>query len=534
MAEKNTLSILEIIKKKMGKLDQKPKPENKIADLSEEFQYITPTKKAAEAVAEKKEETAATKPAIKFEDDLGFEDPKKPAAPVVAAPTPAAASPAKTEKKLEDFNLDDLDADDETALAKKPVAPDVAKVETKAGEGFSEEDIEDYEDSVDLSTEEEKSEEAPEKEEAEDDLNLDELEIDNLEEEPKAPAAQEQEDDLDLSALDLEDEKAAEIPQKKPEAEDDLNLDDLELEPEETAPKPTEEKDPLDELSLEELEKESASTIAKTVAATQKPTEEKDPLDDISLEELEKESEEAAAKIVKKEPEKEDNLDDIDLGDLEIKTEQPAKKEEVENDDDLDLSDLEEESSKEVALAAEKGRVEKQISPQDEIDLEFGREIMGAVPIASGIKEQKIIPNQQVELEEEFEIDQPIHQELPQQNFAPIQGHQEQENNLSEDWLSAPSPQEEVYHAAPTMSKMDRRGEIIHETTARQTTDSIKKLLDAKNIISGISTFSKNPELSEIAMNLLEPKLEKWCNENLAELVERVVREEIKKLIPRE
>ncbi len=499
MAEKNTLSILETIKKKMGKLDQKPKPENKIADLSEEFQYITPTKKAAEAVAEKKEEIVATKPAIKFEDDLGIEDPKKPAAPAAAAPTPA-----KTEKKLEDFNLDDLDLDDETALAKKPAAPVEAKVE----EGFSEEDVEDYEDSVDLSEDEKKPEEKPREEKVEDDLNLDELEIDNLEEEPKAPADQEQEDDLDLSALDFEDEKAAEIPQKKAEAEDELNLDDLELEPEEITPKPAEEKDPLDELSLEELEKIPAESAAK-IAAPQ-VAEEKDPLDDISLEELEKESEIAAAKIVKKEPEKEDNLDDIDL------------------------SDLEEESAREVALASEKGKIEKQISPQDEIDLEFGREIMGARPEISRVNEQKFIPNQQVQPEEEFEIDQPIHQELPQQNFAPTSEAQEQGENFSEDWLSAPLPQEEPHYAASNVSKMERRGEIIHETTARQTTDSIKRLLDAKNIISGISTFSKNPELSEIAMNLLEPKLEKWCNENLSELVEKVVREEIKKLIPKE
>lgn len=495
MAEKNTLSILETIKRKMGKLDQKPKPENKIADLSEEFQYITPTKKAAEAVTEKKEEVAAEKPGIKFEDDLGIEDPKKPAAPVATAPTPA-----KAEKKLEDFSLDDLDLDDETALAKKPAAPVEAKVE----EGFSEEDVEDYEDSVDLSEDEKKPEAEHHEEKSDDDLNLDELEIDDLEEEPKAPAAQEQEDDLDLSALDLEDEKAAEIPQKKPEMDDDLNLDDLELEPEKTTPKPTEEKDPLDELSLEELEKIPAESAAKTTAP--KTTTEKDPLDELSLEELEKESEEAAAKIGKNPPEKEDNLDDIDL------------------------SDLEEESAKEVALAAESKKVEKQISPHDEIDLEFGREIMGAVPTAAEAKEQKIIPNQQTPLEQEFEIDQPIHQESAQQNFTHEPHRQE---NLSEDWLSAPSPQEEPHYAAPAVGKMDRRGEIIHETTARQTTDSIKRLLDAKNMISGISTFSKNPELSEIAMNLLEPKLEKWCNENLAELVEKVVREEIAKLIPK-
>jgi len=34
-------------------------------------------------------------------------------------------------------------------------------------------------------------------------------------------------------------------------------------------------------------------------------------------------------------------------------------------------------------------------------------------------------------------------------------------------------------------------------------------------------------------MNLMEPKLEKWLNDNLPELVENIVREEIEKIVPK-
>ncbi len=75
---------------------------------------------------------------------------------------------------------------------------------------------------------------------------------------------------------------------------------------------------------------------------------------------------------------------------------------------------------------------------------------------------------------------------------------------------------------------------ILNEDTIRQTSDSVKKLIDAKNMVAGIKGFSQSPVLAEIAIQLLEPKLEKWLNENLAYIVEDIVREEIKNIIPKE
>jgi cell pole-organizing protein PopZ len=75
---------------------------------------------------------------------------------------------------------------------------------------------------------------------------------------------------------------------------------------------------------------------------------------------------------------------------------------------------------------------------------------------------------------------------------------------------------------------------VLNDTTVKQVSDSVKKLIDAKNVVAGVSSFSQSPALAEIAAQLMEPKIDKWFNENLSELVEKIVREEIKKLIPKE
>lgn len=75
---------------------------------------------------------------------------------------------------------------------------------------------------------------------------------------------------------------------------------------------------------------------------------------------------------------------------------------------------------------------------------------------------------------------------------------------------------------------------MLQESTVLQVQDSMKKLLDAKNVVAGVSNFAQSPALAELAAQLLEPKIDKWFNDNLPQLVEKIVREEIKKLIPKE
>ena len=57
--------------------------------------------------------------------------------------------------------------------------------------------------------------------------------------------------------------------------------------------------------------------------------------------------------------------------------------------------------------------------------------------------------------------------------------------------------------------------------------------MEAKNLVNSVGKFSQDETLTKIAMNLMEPKLEKWLNDNLPSLVENIVREEIEKIVPK-
>lgn len=73
---------------------------------------------------------------------------------------------------------------------------------------------------------------------------------------------------------------------------------------------------------------------------------------------------------------------------------------------------------------------------------------------------------------------------------------------------------------------------IIHEEVAYQAQNSIKKLMEAKNLVGSVNNFVHDQVLTKVAVSLLEPKLEKWLNDNLPYLVEEIVRQEIEKIIP--
>jgi cell pole-organizing protein PopZ len=74
---------------------------------------------------------------------------------------------------------------------------------------------------------------------------------------------------------------------------------------------------------------------------------------------------------------------------------------------------------------------------------------------------------------------------------------------------------------------------LIKEEAVYQASNSMRKLMEAKNLVNNVGKFSQDETLTKIAMNLMEPKLEKWLNENLPLLVENIVREEIQKIVPK-
>lgn len=527
MAEKNTLSILETIKKKMLKLDRKEEKTSSVVSSNEEFQYISsgPKTEAAKPVEAKVEAVAAKNPTPKFEDSLGLD------LPVQAAPV---KQPEKSSGmgSFDDFNLDDLDLDNEektfAAPANPPAAPAAAqpqaKLETRDPE-LEEEDAEEFEDDAEMDEEEDEeeqestedakpdldwlgnpSDEVDEEEEI-DELNLDvdvkldekteevvksdELDLGHLEEETHEEVKKDEldlehlEDDLDLEHLDEEEhEETPAAPQTK--ADDlDLELEHLDDEEEQEEPVAVAEESEDDDLDLEDLLEEEEHLDEEEHLEASYEDGDFDLEEDEDLEEEHEEEAQPQAKTKLPTLDDDLNFDDLEHDEEDEKQELPSF-----SGSSATISQMTQPMTKQ-ELPTFSNTVEPVVE-KHEIDLEFEKDIMG---FKAGASEERLA--------------QPVNQ-----SQMPVQ------NNVS--MMSQQTSQTQVAEARP------------FDSTVRQVSDSVKKLLDAKNVVSGISSFSQSPALAELALHLMEPKIEKWFNDNLPELVEKVVREEIKKMIPKE
>lgn len=441
MSEKNTHSILETIKKKLQKFDQKSEKISKIDDVSSEFSYIAPERKSNESKTEPKIE------------ENNFSDSKESlsAANKILSPQ---SQPASGETGLEKFNPGDIDFDDESGdQNKKPASKYDSKNQpaSQTAEDFNDADIEDYEDEVDFGEDSDTDISDENDEKDDEDSKSDDSDLTDEEQDEDDPLLSDAEDNLSAEA---DSDSDAEVEQE----DDASDSDELEF----------------DEESIEEEQKQSESPVLEQKDAH-----------DIELEALEKELDEHEKKI--------------------------AQTPQIPSE------------------------TKKEINPHDEIDLEFERELMGLKPQASNetilkqnlnneqIKEQKInkaqitvATNEQMDLEpvDDILLDEGIVNQKSYQ--ATVQQQQSLQINDSQ------------------AVKIKDRGSLIHDATIVQTTESVKRLIDAKNIVSGITALSQSPTLQELAIQLMEPKLERWLNDNLPQVVEKIVREEIKKIIPKE
>ena len=460
MAEKNTQSILESIKKKLNKFDQKTA--NKMSNLDDEFDYVASAKKEGEGRYESVLSQAAESEQVS-----------------------ELAQDSQSEINKENPALENLDLDDESSI--KPIMEEVAagSQNTDSYEEFEEEDLEDFEDEVDFA-------------EDEDDL----LEDDFLEDE---------------FAEELEEMRAkASI---ETEENDDLNFGELtqsESKVEEESKEPLVEEEESDELNFDELtQAESEAEVNQKELVTEEEEED----EDLNFTEL---TEAKPAEVKQKEPvtvEEEEDDDDLDFDDLEFEeevrkeqsqkaVEQPAEQDP--HDDELDELEREIQKLKETA---------KEKSPK-EAHLELEDELLGIKPaevVASVVAPVPLAP-------------EPERAAVPQEVSAPPKVELDNFSSFPE----LPPIQVQAAQEISNTQIFERRGVALDEATVKQTTESVKKLLDARNVVSGIANFSQSPILAELAMQMLEPKLEKWLNENLSQMVETVVREEIKKIISKE
>ena len=550
MAEKNTQSILESIKKKLNKFDKKAV--NKMSDLDGEFDYVASAKK------EEGDNYASVVPPVEpsfSESAPGQEQVSQLVQPEV---TPASTDVSKPKVKQENSDPEELDWDDESSV--KPILEEVANSaqNTDSYDEFEEDDLEDFEedDLEDFEEEEddlvEESEEVSENFEAEiEDRVLDFDELTQSQSKAgsgkkhlsKAKEKDEEEDGvLNFDELTksqskevLEQKKSVKKVEDENEEEDGvLNFDELIQSQSKTVleqKEPGEEKKEDEEIEDRVLDFDELTQSKSQVELGQKDLAEKDEEEDEDYEEYEEDDEdeedylnfeeatqsEPQAELEQKESTKEDenedeneedDEDDLNFDDLEF--EEEAKKDSAQHEEqpaevdphDAELDELEREIQKQKELAEET----KKESPK-EVHLELEDELLG-------IKAAEVVAP----------VEKVTEQVIASQEMPTLPKVELKDSSFAQESSS-------VQVQASNTQIVEKRGLVLDEATVKQTTDSVKKLLDARNVVSGIANFSQSPILAELAMQMLEPKLEKWLNENLSQMVETVVREEIKKIV---
>ncbi len=500
MAEKHTHSILESIKKKLNKFDQKN--DGATSQLSEDLDYsnsqdsFSPKNESADLpsnnldqvnLAEDKKDDFLPDLKLDNDDELVDQEAQKQIQP--------SANQSQNEHGLED-----IDWDDEVSM--KPV---VEKVKSGAEpknnlENFGQNDLEGFESEIESDD--------VSQEKSDDFLN----EIGLREKSGEA--------DLDLILNDLPSEKneleSLDLPFSKPVSNNDLSLDDLDLE-------------------MKEFELKQQADIDQSAASSNEDS--LDELDEFEQEnhdldeEVEDDSEALNLDLDFNEAESPISkplADEIDFSEEETLPEEEALPEEqnideeseelsgAASEDDLDNSESEVDAANHNE-ANKRFYAEQLVDEDDDDDLDLYDFELDEEPVKNDkfieeeVDQHELEPNNQEEVEPLESALESNLLNMPRNNFFG------QENALAES----------------SRDKNNRQGLVLDEVTVKQTTDSVKKLLDAKNIISGVSSFSQSPMLAELATQLLEPKLEKWLNSNLSDLVEKIVREEIKKLFPR-
>lgn len=287
---------------------------------------------------------------------------------------------------------------------------------------------------------------------------------------------------------------------------DDLEFEEDFLDEEESADPETNSEDNADEDNIEEEEVLVEEPVESDLELTDETETVEEFLDteddDLELDDSDFVEDEAEAEEFEEDPEEQEDAEGDFL------TEEPLTEESQED------SALKEELERPQSKIQEKPQVEK--SDEDELEELLKQEA------ASKVKENKSVSMvNPVPMFVAASVDQASYvapmPAAPLAPISPIVDVAKKFDNVDE-FLTHTSTQEP----------------LINQQAASNITDSIKKLVDAKNVVSGVTSFSKSEAFADIAAQLMEPRLEKWLNEHLPALVENIVREEIKKIIPKE
>lgn len=145
---------------------------------------------------------------------------------------------------------------------------------------------------------------------------------------------------------------------------------------------------------------------------------------------------------------------------------------------------------------------------------------------ASGLFKKDVFDRQNSESEEDLQAKDDIKEAKKYDNYF----DEDLSKNSDSEQILAQIPLSKSASSPDIISKL-HKSHLLNEETITQTSLSIKKLIDAKNSLGKVSQLLQDKALTDIATTMMEPKLEKWLNENLAELVEKIVKEEIARIV---
>lgn len=420
MAEKNTLSILQNIKKKMQKFDQEPKKIETISGANDEFEYISTSKpKAAEAKIPHIDSASAVPQEI-FNIDKDLELLSRPTenmAEVKVEPAKAAvsvSSPAELDDLgLDDFSdLDGLDAKSEEVVA-TPIKEEILNIISQEAPKAIQSKIEEIDDS-----------------------------------------------DHDLPSFDLENEekedeeiKATPTDVIEKESSDDFNMDfdaDLDLD--------------------EDSEHEEIVTPDSA-----KPMELKN--------DLSKNSE------------------------IESVNDKPEYKNYERKIDDINFNKSSEEKNLSVAVEEVVQNKPEPVAPSrlSDVDDEQFLKDLGIENTAQVKPQDPALNSTQKKVHDLDDLD--------------LNALDEIENSMDIDSLSPVTFKEEVPVA-------EKKEEIKNIPAPLEKTEEVPDMISENEL----ELMLRDQNFAEIAMNILEPKLDAWLDEHLHGLVEAIVQEEVKKL----
>lgn len=475
MAEKNTLSILESIKQKMVKFDQK-QPKSVSSFKGDEFDYKEPPVN----VHEEQEDDAP----LDQEQEDDVQNSQESAINF-------------TEEDEDGVELDEImaknqgnddflfDHEDKTAESKEPLLHHDDE-EEEADEGALEDEVfdEQEEENVDeeMETEEDYDEEMETGEEVYEEDNFDD---ESLLEDEEDLEINEDEQDQDVDEEDEEldiDEEGEEL---------DIDEDDDALENEAAPEMEEEEEDEFD--IFQEDRGQGAEMHDEELEIDNSVEQDEESFENTPQEEAEEEA---------FEEEIEELDDEMELEEIEsspFDNDDPDNA--LMNDIDLDSDDMFEEGENEEIKAVSDTVVNEEEMKDDFWDVEDDAS------------------NKDDEPENEDFLDKdPLDLMAQDTPLETSMSNRADESHLS----SMLNRQNKSSHS------------LISEQTIETTTQSIQKLIDANKMMREMKEFSQKDAaaFNELAIQLMEPKLEKWLNENLPHLVESIIREELKKVIP--